>query len=80
VTAVVLILLTIWAFRRFAVIYVMTGGGPARATETLPIQTYLEAFSNYNMGYAASLGTVSLLISMAVTFVYLAVMPKSEEM
>jgi multiple sugar transport system permease protein len=80
VSAVVLILLTIWAFRRFAVIYVMTGGGPARATETLPIQTYLEAFSNYNMGYAASLGTVSLLISMSVTLVYLAVMPKSEEM
>ena len=80
VTGVVLILLTIWAFRRFTVIYVMTGGGPARATETLPIQTYIEAFSNYNMGYAASMGTVSLLISMAATFVYLAVMPKSEEM
>jgi multiple sugar transport system permease protein len=80
VTAVVLILLTIWAFRRFAVIYVMTGGGPARATETLPIQTYLEAFSNYNMGSAAALGTVSLLISMAITLIYLRVLPKSEEM
>jgi multiple sugar transport system permease protein len=80
VTAVVLILLTIWSFRRFAVIYVMTGGGPARATETLPIQTYLEAFSNYNMGYAGSLGTVTLMISMAVTLLYLWVLPRSEEM
>jgi ABC-type sugar transport system permease subunit len=80
VTAVVLILLTIWAFRRFAIIYVMTGGGPARATETLPIQTYLEAFRNYNMGTAASLGTVSLVISMAVTLLYLRVLPRSEEM
>ena len=80
VTAVVLILLTIWAFRRFTVIYVMTGGGPARATETLPIQTYLEAFSNYNMGYASALGTISLVISMGVTLVYLRVLPKSEEM
>ncbi len=79
VTAVVLILLTIWAFRRFTIIYVMTGGGPARATETLPIQTYLQAFSYYNMGSAASLGTVSLVISMAVTILYLWVLPRGEE-
>ncbi len=80
VTAVVLILLTIWAFRRFTIIYVMTGGGPARSTETLPIQTYLQAFSYYNMGAAASLGTISLLISMAVTLLYLWCLPRGEEM
>ena len=80
VTAVVLILLTIWAFRRFTIIYVMTGGGPARATETLPIQTYLQAFRYYNMGTAASLGTISLLISMAVTLLYLWSLPRGEEM
>lgn len=78
VTAVVLILLTIWAFRRFTIIYVMTGGGPARATETLPVQTYLHAFSYYSMGSAASLGTLSLVISMAVTIVYLWVLPRAE--
>ena len=44
-TVALVLLLGIWAFgRAFTIIFVMTGGGPAGATETLVVQTFLEGF------------------------------------
>ena len=57
------LLSVLWVFREFTIIYVLTGGGPIRATETLAIMTYREAFANLRMGFAASIGVVTLLIS-----------------
>ena len=51
-------------------IYAMTGGGPARATETLSILTYNTAFTYQKIGYAAAIGTVLLLILLAFSLVY----------
>jgi multiple sugar transport system permease protein len=57
------LLSVLWVFREFTIIWVLTGGGPIRATETLAIMTYREAFANLRMGFAASIGVVTLLIS-----------------
>jgi multiple sugar transport system permease protein len=57
------LLSVLWVFREFTIIYVLTGGGPIRATETLAIMTYREAFANLKMGFAASIGVVTLVIS-----------------
>jgi multiple sugar transport system permease protein len=57
------LLSVLWVFREFTIIWVLTGGGPIRATETLAIMTYREAFANFRMGLAASIGVVTLLIS-----------------
>ena len=46
-----LLINALWVFREFTVIYVLTGGGPVGATETLSIWTYLEAFANFHMGF-----------------------------
>ncbi len=73
VALVVNLLLVIWSFRRFTIIFVMTGGGPARSTETIVIQTYLEAFRNFSMGYAAALGVMTLLVSLVFSACYLLV-------
>jgi ABC-type sugar transport system permease subunit len=51
----------------------MTAGGPAGATETLPIQTYLTAFKFFRMGYASAIGTVVLAIAVIFSIVYLVV-------
>ena len=51
-------------------IYAMTGGGPARATETLSILTYNTAFTYQKIGYAAAIGTVLLLILLVFSLVY----------
>ena len=67
---VVLLLTSVWAFREFMIIQIMTNGGPSRATETLVVQSYLEAFNNFNYGYASSLGMITFAISLIFSVVY----------
>ncbi len=55
-----LVLNTLWAFREFDIIFATTGGGPYRATETLGIRAYQEAFSYFEIGRACVLGMVML--------------------
>ena len=46
-------------------------GGPARATTTLSIEVYKTAFKNWNMGKAATVGTIWALLLAIFSFVYL---------
>jgi multiple sugar transport system permease protein len=62
VLAVTAILVILWLFRDFSIVYVMTQGGPIKATQTLSIMTYQEAFAFFRMGYASSLGVVTLVL------------------
>lgn len=78
VLSVVTLLELIWAFKQFPLIYIMTGGGPAGSTETLVISTYKQAFVSFDMGYAASLGVVTLMVSMAFTLAYFALIQRME--
>jgi len=70
VTAIAVLINALWVFREFTVVYVLTGGGPVGATETLSIWTYLEAFANLHMGYAAAIGMLTLVISIAASIVF----------
>ena len=67
---VVALLMTIWSIRRFEIIYLLTGGGPIDATNTLVISVYREAFQNSDLGRAAAIGILGLCLSMLVTVVY----------
>jgi multiple sugar transport system permease protein len=70
VTGIVLLINALWVFREFTVIYVLTGGGPAGATRTLAIWTYEEAFGSFQMGFAAAIGVVTLVISVIASVVF----------
>ncbi len=71
-TMALILLLGIWAFgRAFTILFVMTGGGPAGATETLVVQTYLEAFRYFHLERASALGTIVLILSAVLTVFYL---------
>ena len=59
------------AFRVFPTIYVMTGGGPGRATESVSIFIYKTAFRFFNMGYASSMVIIVLLLLISVYATYL---------
>lgn len=59
-----LVLNGLWAFREFDIIYAATGGGPAKATETLGIRAYNEAFGYFYMGRAAVIGVLMLVIAL----------------
>ncbi len=62
VIAVTTILVVLWIFRDFSIIHVLTGGGPLKATQTLSIMTYEQAFGFFRMGYASAVGIVTLVI------------------
>ncbi|MBN9061219.1 MAG: hypothetical protein BGP06_05455 [Rhizobiales bacterium 65-9] len=71
-TTALVLLIAIWAFGRvFTIVFVMTGGGPAGATETLVIATYLEAFRYFRLERASALGAMVLAISVILTLLYL---------
>lgn len=70
---VVSLLMTIWSIRRFEIIYLLTGGGPLDRTNTLVINIYRRAFSSEELGIAAAIGILGLIISMLVTVVFFAV-------
>lgn len=62
VIGVTMVLVMLWVFRDFSIIYVLTGGGPLKATQTLSIMTYEQAFGFFRMGYASAVGVVTLAI------------------
>jgi multiple sugar transport system permease protein len=58
------------SFREFDKIFIMTSGGPGTSSETLPIYLWRYAFQYLEMGYAAAVGFVMLvLISLVSTVV-----------
>ncbi len=68
---VAVILRSMQAFEIFAEPFVMTGGGPGEATETLSLHIYKSAFLFFEMGYAGAMVVVSILLLVAVYSVYL---------
>ena len=50
VIAVCVVIRAIDAFRTFDQVWVITQGGPARATEVFSVYAYVEAFHNLNFG------------------------------
>lgn len=54
------------AFKLFGPIYVMTQGGPGRATEVLGMYIYENAFHYWQLGYATALSTVVFVICLAI--------------
>jgi multiple sugar transport system permease protein len=67
VLAVVVLLRSIWDFKEFDLIYLMTGGGPGVTTQTLPILVYREAFQLLNFGRGAAVA-VTMFIFMLLFF------------
>jgi multiple sugar transport system permease protein len=56
------------AFREFDIIFVLTGGGPGTATQTIQILNY-RAFGLGHMGEANAIGIVTLIIVAVLCFV-----------
>jgi multiple sugar transport system permease protein len=65
----VVILRLIHELRVFDPIFVISGGGPMRASETLNLMVYREAFRALNYGYACALGLVVLVLILAISLV-----------
>jgi ABC-type sugar transport system permease subunit len=57
----------IWSFQVFALVYVMTEGGPARATDVLVYQIYQNAWEFRRMGYASAMSWVLFVLLIGLT-------------
>ena len=66
-----LLLTTIGTLGSFGLVFFLTAGGPARSTELISIYIYLESFYQYQLGYGAAVGMITLAISVILGIVYL---------
>jgi len=66
----VVLLRSIWMFNRFDVIWLLTGGGPRGATNTLPLYAYTQAFVENDYGTAGAVSVVifALLLVFGITY------------
>jgi len=76
VILVVLLFRTLDAFRIFDAIYVLTGGGPANATETLSIYAYKVLFQTLQFGYGSTLSVVVFLCTGCMSVLYIKLLSK----
>ena len=65
----VLVIETIGAFQTFDMIYVMTGGGPSRASYNLIYALYDQGFKFFDLGYAATIGVVLFVLVFVVSMI-----------
>ncbi len=65
------LLRTIWIFNSFDLVVVITDGGPANSSQTLPAYMYSKAFGSYDFGFAAAIGVVLMVILGAYALIFL---------
>ena len=70
VIGVVLMLGLIYTLKVFDIIYVMTQGGPANATQIFATWSYSLSFSQQLFGQGAAAGNIILIISLLVALIY----------
>lgn len=68
---VALLFRTLDAFRVFDLIYVLTGGGPANATESISIYAYKTMFAQMNFGAGSALSVIVFLCIAVISTLYI---------
>ena len=78
-TLFVVVTQTIGTWQVFVVVLLLTGGGPAYATQTIVFRIYQMAFENWDLGYASSMSMVLLAIVGVVAFLQFRLLGKEVE-
>ncbi len=71
VIMIVLLLGAISNLQHFDLLWIMAEGGPVKATTTLAVEVYRSAFREWNLGKAAAIGVVWVLLLSVFAFFYL---------
>jgi multiple sugar transport system permease protein len=71
VLVVIVMLRAIWDFKEFDLVYLLTGGGPVIATQTLSLLVYKQAFGLNQMGMASAYAVVMMLIMLVFMIAYI---------
>ena len=67
VLATTLILDTVWWFKHYTIVYLMTKGGPGSDTSIVSIEIYKQAFDYFNFGKAASMSVVVFFVCLIIS-------------
>lgn len=69
---IVTVCLIVWlfAFQAFSVIWVMTGGGPSRSTETISLFIFEVGILQFNFNAGAAISSFLVLVSLVLTALY----------
>lgn len=70
---------TLLSFNVFDVIWLLTAGGPAQATQTLPVMIYETAFKGYKLSEAATVSVLTSLLLMGFALFATRAMTAGEE-
>ncbi len=65
------LLITVGSVKIFDIVQVMTGGGPGYSSDVLATFMYKSAFSFDRMGYSAAIAVVMLVLTLALTVIYI---------
>jgi multiple sugar transport system permease protein len=71
VSLVTTLILAVWHVNDFAIVWVMTQGGPSNATELIVINAYKVAFEAFRFGESSAIGVVLLVFSLLFGVLYL---------
>lgn len=72
------VLAAIFSFKQFTIIFLLTGGGPSGATDTIVIRVYQTAFRFHNFPYAATVGVAGFVMVVTIALIFLAVQRRQE--
>lgn len=79
VTGLLVVLRTVWIFNNFDLIYLITGGGPAGSTQTVPVYAYDMGWGTKLLGKSSAV-TVSLFFFLIlICLIYFAIIGRWEK-
>ena len=74
-----LVVVSIETFNTFDMVLALTGGGPGRSTEVVALSIYNQIFQQFNLGQGAATAMLLLTINLIMTFVYIRILERNEE-
>lgn len=79
-TFTLVLLTTLGTLRIFDMVWVMTGGGPSHATETVATDVYVTAFRFLQIGYAQAMAMVLLVVILVLAVIEYRLLDRRAEM
>jgi multiple sugar transport system permease protein len=68
---VAVVIRTLTSLRVFDIVFIMTGGGPGTASETLAFYGYRTAFNQYNIGFSSAINMLTFSLAILFTIIYM---------
>jgi len=78
VILVTLILETVWWFKHFTIVWLLTAGGPINATSVVSIDIYRTAFESFQFGRASAMAVIVFIICLLLSYLYRRLLSKND--